>query len=176
MSNVIIGIIGVILFIGLAIAGTSILGSDFMTASASAQAATVTSHLNQIAQGVQTLQARRGVTLPANTGAGIGAALVSYKALDEVPINPLTPGNPYIATDAQGSATAGQTRIIATILGSSKLAHDTCFAIEEQAGNPNPAAVVDASTRFDTQALASPRVGCIMNFYQGNQYTAYIPV
>lgn len=175
MSNVIIGIIGVILFIGLAIAGTTILGSDFMTAGASAQAATVSSHLNQMAQGVQALQARRAVTLPASIGGGLGASLVSYKALEEVPVNPLVPGNAYNAADANGNVN-GQMQLIYVDLGLGKMARDTCFAIEENAGNSNAATVVDVSTLFDVRAKAAPRLGCMMDSYLANHYVAYIPV
>ena len=176
MSNVLIGIIGVILFIGLAIAGATILGSDFMTASASTQASIVSSHLNQMAQGVQALQARRGITLPSNTNGNLGNVLVSYKALEEVPVNPLVPGNAYNAANAQGSSDATQARIIFTDLGNSKQARDTCFAIEEAAGNSNAAAVVDVSTRFDVQATAQARLGCMMDYYLSDHYVAYIPI
>ena len=48
MSNVLIGIIGVILFIGLALAGALILGDDFKSASSSTQAAAAASQLQQV--------------------------------------------------------------------------------------------------------------------------------
>ena len=47
MSNVLIGIIGVILFIGLALAGALILGDDFRTATSASQAAALMSQLKQ---------------------------------------------------------------------------------------------------------------------------------
>ena len=176
MSNVLIGIIGVILFIGLALAGATILGADFMTAGASAQAAIVSSHMNQIAQGVQTLQARRGITLPASTAGNIGSTLVSYRALEEIPVNPIVPGSSYVAANAQGGNDGTQMRLIYTDLGDSRIARDTCFAIEEQAGNPNPAGVVDVSTKFDVRATQAPRLGCMMDYYINDHYVAYIPV
>lgn len=47
MSNVLIGIIGVILFIGLALAGALILGDDFKTASSASQGAALMSQIKQ---------------------------------------------------------------------------------------------------------------------------------
>ena len=52
MSNVLIGIIGVILFIGLALAGALILGDDFRTATASSQAAAAAQTMLQIQSAV----------------------------------------------------------------------------------------------------------------------------
>lgn len=58
MSNVLIGIIGVILFIGLALAGALILGDDFKSASTDSKAARVMSNISQIgaAAGMYTLK------------------------------------------------------------------------------------------------------------------------
>ena len=52
MSNVLIGIIGVILFIGLALAGALILGDDFLTASSSSRAVAELSRGKQIMHAV----------------------------------------------------------------------------------------------------------------------------
>ena len=60
MSNVLIGIIGVILFIGLALAGALILGDDFRTASSSAQAAAVVSQLQQTQAAVEMWRLKTG--------------------------------------------------------------------------------------------------------------------
>ena len=176
MSSVLIGIIGVILFIGLAIAGASFLGTDFMTASASSRAAAVVSHMNQIAQGVQVLQARRGVTLPSSTGSNIGQTLISYKALKDVPVNPVLPGSAYVATNATGGQDATQARLVYTDLGTGQRARNVCFAIEEQAGNPSAAGVVDTPTSFGPRATAAPRVGCIMDSDLSSHYVAYAPI
>jgi hypothetical protein len=176
MSNVIIGIIGVILFIGLAIAGATILGSDFTTASASTKAATVTAHMHQLATGVQVLKARRGVSIPSSVGGGLGGILVNAKALEEVPVNPIVASNAYNASNALGGNDSNDMRLIFTDMGDTKKARDACFAIEEQAGNPNPTIVVDNPTKFDLRAVEAPRVGCMMDVYLANHYVAYIPV
>jgi hypothetical protein len=61
MSNVLIGIIGVILFIGLALAGALILGDDFRTATSSSQAASVMSQMKQAADAADMRKLKTGV-------------------------------------------------------------------------------------------------------------------
>ncbi len=60
MSNVLIGIIGVILFIGLALAGALILGDDFKTASSSAQGAAVMNQIKQAADAADMYRLKTG--------------------------------------------------------------------------------------------------------------------
>lgn len=175
MSNVIIGIIGVILFIGLAVASATILGTDFMTAAASSKAAAVTSHLQQIAQASQGLKARRGATAPSNAPS-FGAALVAQNALKSVPINPMVPSNPYLAANAAFGQDGSDAAYVYTTLGvgGDKRARDVCFAIEETAGNANPAAVVDAQVDIVNRVLSIGRLGCAYA-QQTGQYMAFAP-
>ena len=68
MSNVLIGIIGVILFIGLALAGALILGDDFRSASNSTQAATLMAQMKQVADAADMRRLKLGVAwTPATT-------------------------------------------------------------------------------------------------------------
>lgn len=60
MSNVLIGIIGVILFIGLALAGALILGDDFRSSSNSAQAAALMSQMKQAADAAEMFKLKTG--------------------------------------------------------------------------------------------------------------------
>jgi hypothetical protein len=60
MSNVLIGIIGVILFIGLALAGALILGDDFKTATASSQAAAAAQTMLQIQSAIGMWKVKTG--------------------------------------------------------------------------------------------------------------------
>lgn len=62
MSNVLIGIIGVILFIGLALAGALILGDDFKASSNSAQAAALMSQIKQAADAADMRKLKLGVS------------------------------------------------------------------------------------------------------------------
>lgn len=67
MSNVLIGIIGVILFIGLALAGALILGDDFRTASNSSQAAALMSQIKQAADASEMRRLKLGVSTTPST-------------------------------------------------------------------------------------------------------------
>ena len=60
MSNVLIGIIGVILFIGLALAGALILGDDFRSASNTSQAAALMSQMKQAADAADMFKVKTG--------------------------------------------------------------------------------------------------------------------
>ena len=63
MSNVLIGIIGVILFIGLALAGALILGDDFSTASNQSKAARVVQTLQQVSSAANMYKLKTGRAL-----------------------------------------------------------------------------------------------------------------
>jgi len=84
MSNVLIGIIGVILFIGLALAGALILGDDFGTASNSAKAATAVSNLNQVAQAAGMYQLKTGTAYSQNPIEGLAPRFLKVTALKPV--------------------------------------------------------------------------------------------
>lgn len=60
MSNVLIGIIGVILFIGLALAGALILGDDFSSANNQSKAARVVQTLQQVASAANMYKLKTG--------------------------------------------------------------------------------------------------------------------
>ena len=64
MSNVLIGIIGVILFIGLALAGALILGEDFKTARTEASIATLQTQGKQMVDAVSMRRLKTGSTIP----------------------------------------------------------------------------------------------------------------
>jgi hypothetical protein len=70
MSNVLIGIIGVILFIGLALAGALILGDDFQSATASSQAAAMMGQLKQAADASEMRRLKLGVSTTPSTTTG----------------------------------------------------------------------------------------------------------
>lgn len=91
MSNVLIGIIGVILFIGLALAGALILGDDFKTASSSSQAAATIAQIQQTVAAVEMWRLKTGQTYVMN---GTTAFLVP-RFLKTAAINPTTPGRQY---------------------------------------------------------------------------------
>ena len=66
MSNVLIGIIGVILFIGLALAGALFLGPRFQEATNTSKAAAYVSQGKQIADAMQMYRVQEGTDVPIN--------------------------------------------------------------------------------------------------------------
>ena len=67
MSNVLIGIIGVILFIGLALAGALFLGPRFQDSSNNSKAAAVLSQTKQVADAAALYRVQEGVEFPTET-------------------------------------------------------------------------------------------------------------
>jgi len=175
MSNVLIGIIGVILFIGLALASALILGEDFTTASSSSRAAALSSHLQQITGAINVLAYKRGVIIPSNSGAGFAQQLVDRGALKTVPVNPVN-NAPYYPADRGGGATTNPIGVVYTFLGTDSKSRDVCYAIEEQAGNGDPAASIATPIQFHIKVPSQPRLGCFMNPSIGNSYTVYASV
>ena len=64
MSNVLIGIIGVILFIGLALAGAMILGDDFRSANVSSKATAHITRIQQVIAAAHMYQLKTGSQIP----------------------------------------------------------------------------------------------------------------
>jgi hypothetical protein len=84
MSNVLIGIIGVILFIGLALAGALILGDDFKTATNSSRAAALMAQMKQAADAAVMYKLKTGrAYLPSQD-----TRMLMTRFLKSEPINP----------------------------------------------------------------------------------------
>lgn len=82
MSNVLIGIIGVILFIGLALAGALFLGPRFQESKVSASAAASVQALSQAASAVQLYNLNEGRRLQAVAGSvAVGPAYLKKEVL-----------------------------------------------------------------------------------------------
>jgi len=133
VSNVLIGIIGVILFIGLALAGALILGDDFINASASSKAAAVTNQLQQGVQAVTMFQVKTGRTLTPGEYNSQGAALLVPRFLRTMPVN-TTGGSGIFAQDISGSTTTGRAYILVATLPREAASKRICEAAAEAAG------------------------------------------
>jgi hypothetical protein len=179
MSNVLIGIIGVILFIGLALAGALILGDDFKTASNSSRAAAITGTMQQAAQAASMYQLKTGQTIMATTTTTSGAFLAP-RFLKTAPINPYT-GGVVNLIDTGGASTSGNQAVMwYSNIGTDDTAKSICRAIEEGAGAANPdasqsVANVDAAGGWHAWVAANKRIGCLANrYWVPTQYQAYI--
>jgi hypothetical protein len=177
MSNVLIGIIGVILFIGLALAGALILGDDFKTANAGSKAAAITSTLQQVSQAANMYQLKRGVVIPSSTANNVTTLLFNAKSLKTAATNPYN-GLEIFAVDAGGAHNANRATFLYTNVGftGDEAAKRICLSIEESAGAANPLDVTTARP-FLTKTTSDPRIGCVLNSgYTPALYQAYIPI
>ena len=133
MSNVLIGIIGVILFIGLALAGALILGDDFRTASASSKASAATAQLQQLAAAINMYQLKTGRVMTALDYRDNGTTLLMPRFLKSMPINPA--GGGLQAQDTAGyNNTANPIFILAADLPRVAASRTICQAAAEGAG------------------------------------------
>jgi hypothetical protein len=86
MSNVLIGIIGVILFIGLALAGALFLGPRFQQSKISSSAAASVQALSQAANAVQLYNVNEGRRFPAGGGSvAVGSEYLKKQTLQPSP-------------------------------------------------------------------------------------------
>lgn len=174
MSNVLIGIIGVILFIGLALAGALILGDDFRSANAESKAAATSALMAQAAQAVNMYQLKTGRILT-SAYAGDYAVQIGTRFIKSTPVNPVN-GNGFLVVNQGGGHDAGPAIQLYTSLGNDAYAKSVCVAIEANAGNPNPEASM-APVTFGVRTAANKRMGCVNNEgYPGGMYQAYIPI
>jgi len=129
MSNVLIGIIGVILFIGLAIAGALFLGPRFTDSKSTSTAAATIQATSQIAYAYSYSNAERAVK--AQAGDNPSALTPGY--LRSVPTNPA--GSDVLkVVSATGSTTVGDGAMVVARLSTAAAAR-TCGAIVRQTAN-----------------------------------------
>lgn len=165
MSNVLIGIIGVILFIGLALAGALILGDDFRSSKSSSSAATTVAQLQQIVAAINMSNLKTGTPLLATTY-DTNTTLLIPRFLKVAPVNPLNRAG-YRTVDVDGFGRALPVDHVYTILGlpNDAVAKATCRAIEEQNGAADPdVAIADVTTvpGWATRIGSSKGVGCFL--------------
>lgn len=134
MSNVIIGIIGVILFIGLALAGATYFGPRVSQSTAQAQAGMVMSELVEISNAVKVRDQERQI---ATTG-GFDIDFLAPDYVGDVPSNPTEGPAPFLL-DADGN-TAGIAAIAALKVSGNRSAA-ICNEISRLGGGPAAAAL-----------------------------------
>ncbi len=162
MSNVLIGIIGVILFIGLALAGALFLGPRFQESTNNSKAAMAVQGVQQIANAISMRDLNEGSPMPSS--ADLQTALVNTGYLKAVPNNPGGKQTVYIA-DGGGRQTASPVVLIIMPLERDAQARAICAAAVRQTGMTN-----DENIPSGALAPTHP-VGCTDN--GGGLYTVY---
>lgn len=131
MSAVLIGIIGVILFIGLALAGALFLGPRFQEASISSKAATLMTQVSQVADAANLYALNSGMPYPATTFTAASDLVPGY--MRSVPVNPIDPASPYATVTRTGMRAGDSFYVIAT-MPSGDAAERICQAIDRTYG------------------------------------------
>lgn len=175
MSNVLIGIIGVILFIGLALAGALFLGPRFQESTQNSKAAAIVQNISQIAHASSMYEMQEGRPLLASNFLTNGRTLVDAGYLKSLPTNPIN-GDQYNTVDRNGGDAATPVKVVFTSLGNDSFAKNVCRSIERMSGSTTVEADM-ATTSFGARVDARKRVGCLNNQdYPGGMYQAYAPL
>ncbi len=177
MSNVLIGIIGVILFIGLALAGALILGDDFRTASSSSQAAAIVGQIQQTTSAIEMYRLKTGVrSIMTQDTSFLVPRFLKTPAVNTTSYG-ANPAYPYwrnvflnneLDTNVNDEAKGQVAGWAMAVIGpeNDQKARDTCIAIEEGQGR---------SSTLGSVRFATAPIGCtISNFIaNGSFYVAY---
>jgi hypothetical protein len=130
---VLIGIIGVILFIGLALAGALILGDDFTSASASSKAAAMTAQIQQVAAAINMYNLKTGTTMTPAQYASSAQTLLVPRFLKTMPVN-VSGGGLQVQDSNGNNASSNRAFIVAADLPRVASSKAICQAAAESAG------------------------------------------
>lgn len=173
MSNVLLGVIGVILFIGLALAGALFLGDRFKDTRNTSVAAASVAAVSQVSNAVNMYNAIE----PEIARAGIEPSLLlSRQYLKAVPSNP-TGLTPIRVLSKLGEATGLYGRLVVMQLDAS--AEETCAAIIRQTRNGRDIIGQDLMVEAATGAeIPTGPAGCFkasadFGALAGGQFYAY---
>ena len=148
MSNVLIGIIGVILFIGLALAGALILGSDFLDSSAASKGAAYVSQAQQVSNAVVMYEMKTGTYAPTTTD----LSFLAPRFLKTVPA-----GYRITRTDP----TPGSEGAVVIEINDDSTTSSICEQIQRQTGQLAPDQTYDPTTRSLSLSYRANPTGCI---------------
>ena len=133
MSNVLIGIIGVILFIGLALAGALFLGPRFQEATSNSKASATMQAISQTADAAVLASLQTGERTQSSSDGKIGRDLVAAGYLKSAPVNPTFPAWAIDAVSENGTY-VGDARYMAAGMPISDETTKVCTAIARQSG------------------------------------------
>lgn len=179
MSNVLIGIIGVILFIGLALAGALILGDDFRSSRSSTIAATIATQMQQISSAIAMRNLKTGTTISA-VNYETNVASLTPRFLKTAPVVPIS-GAVYRTVDRDGFGRDMPIHHLQARIGPAgdPVAKAVCREIEAQSGAADPDAAIAAvttQTAWTTRVNGAGKVvGCFLYTANGyNDYNAFL--
>jgi hypothetical protein len=151
MSHVIIGIIGVILFIGLAVAGAVYLGPKFVDSRIDAEAIGYLNQSSQISKAVEDYSSDRG-RLPIEAGREPVEILVAEKYMKYAPEG-----------GAAGWTLNSSTKsLITPVSGSGDRANKVCISARIKAKMPNPSTILKCDGSDAPGGALSPSDPCCL--------------
>lgn len=161
MSNVLIGIIGVILFIGLALAGALFLGPRFQESRNLSIASADMQVMQQIANATNLYATNENGTIPDNVAVSASSDLVIKGYLKAAPVNPDGSGGgsyiaPYTSNGRQYIRIYYQSKAV-------------CDAFRKQADPTDTGAVL-------TYLDPARQVGCFYSTAFGGGYAVYLAI
>jgi hypothetical protein len=149
MSNVLIGIIGVILFIGLALAGALFLGPRFQESTQNSKASAIAQSMAQIASAANMYRVQEGLDLGSDE-----AALTLLSSRGYLKSTPAPAGANRLVLAATNGGAVGPAAFVIADLGDAKA---LCEAIERQSGG-----TFDNTPRFWSGTVPKTQ-GCYPN-------------
>lgn len=168
MSNVLIGIIGVILFIGLALAGALFLGPRFQESVNNSKASAVVQVLAQISDAANMSAVQEGRPLLANET--ISTNLVGRNYLKSMPSNPSGDAGPFFV-DVNGVGNgSGKAGAVIMRLGDDSNGKALCEAIRRQTGLLQSGETWIPSGQNFVAANMTTATGCL---WDGGSYYGY---
>ncbi len=181
MSSVLVGIIGIALFIGIAISGAIFLGPKFDDAQLNSIASSTTTELSKIAAASSSYAFTTGTNRGLNAG-DIGV-LLSSGILKAAPVNIAGSGRNYqiVRYDAHAIATApAQDFVPEYVFLSLGTDRDLCTVIERQAGGLAAGQEVSTTPQL-IQNMSARKSGCFRGQHQttdinSGDYIAYVKI
>jgi hypothetical protein len=168
MSNVLIGIIGVILFIGLALAGALLLGDDFKSANNDTKAASIVQGLVQTASAVSMSNIKTGAPRTAETLTTSTTLIPRF--LKAAPVNPITDTVNMQLVDAAGATSGSNPATGAvTLLGTltNAEAKAVCDSIQRQSGQIAATDLFQTTNRTLVPSSWTTNYGCFQHASAG---------
>jgi hypothetical protein len=168
VSNVLIGIIGVILFIGLALAGALLLGDDFKAANNDTKAAAVVQAMSQTANAVSMYTIKTGMAKQSEAVTSSSGLIPRF--LKAAPMNPVTKTQGITLGDQWGNVSTSTALSVHMLLGTTAEAKNVCEAIQRQSGQIAPTAAFDNTGRSLSAGALPATSGCLRNGSNSGYY------
>lgn len=166
MANVLLGIVGIVLFVGLSLAGASYFGPLTSDAMTEARASGLIQTLSTTAKAVN-VRNREQETM---TSASANTSELAPDFLEETPVNPVTAGAVMLVTDA-GVSSTGIARFVASKLPTEQA--EMCSYINRQGGG---SATVPYVTTMPQQVVGCARASSAMGAFAAGDYIAYMSI